>query len=195
MRLAGKSVCHRRKENTMTTTVESILFEAESLLPESHVAILAREVKRLRERPDGEALQKLLNDAYRKGNQDAHAAREAFKVIADDIPVAWIVGGIEGDHFIDFKEAKTIAAVYGKEPTPLYLHPERGTKAVVPEIEEFSYKRRLSLSSAPCESSFLRGWVAHGCEYGEQVAKSVATIVPELTAGDAIPADRILGEG
>jgi hypothetical protein len=104
--------------------IEQILSEAESLLPESHVAILAREVKRLRERPDAEALQKLLNDAYRKGNQDAHAARDACTVIMPETaPVAWIVGGLEGDHFTDFDKAKTIAATYGIEPTPLYLHP------------------------------------------------------------------------
>lgn len=59
----------------MTTSVDSILLEAETALEETHIAILAREVKRLRARPDDEALQKLLNDACRKGNQDAHAAR------------------------------------------------------------------------------------------------------------------------
>lgn len=82
----------------------------------------------LRQRPsDADALQKLLNDAYRKGNHDAHAARDACTVIMpESVPVAWIVGGIGGDHFTDFETAKTIAATYGKEPTPLYLHPQRG---------------------------------------------------------------------
>lgn len=76
--------------------IEQILSEAETLLPESHVAILAREVRRLR----------------------AIAS-------SDSVPVAWIVGGIGGDHFTDFETAKTIAATYGKEPTPLYLHPPK----------------------------------------------------------------------
>ena len=76
--------------------IDEILSEAENLLPESHVAILAREVKRLR----------------------AVAASNA-------VPVAWIVGGLNGDHFTDFTKAKTIADLYGVELTPLYLHAHR----------------------------------------------------------------------